>query len=129
MKHFVFAIALLFLLCENNSLEAVDTSSGLIGVWQLNATKISPGGPVAEWTIVENGQIYQFGTDGAYSLTNVENNDSGFFKLEDAILTLTSNQDDITAQQFYVSKADGNLILGFVGCIEECSFRYKKIER
>lgn len=119
---FLFLVLLLFS-CEGDSIFDDD----LVGTWQLEATRISPGGAVTEWTSVENGEIYEFYSDGSYEKRIPEVTFIGTYVFEEnEILRLQSDteSDEIS---FYTSIIGNRMILGFIGCIEECSYRYKRL--
>ncbi len=104
-------------------------SSKLLGVWQLEATKISPGGAV-DWSEVNSKNQYTFKADGSFSYLNADNNafnTSGSFSIEDDELELKYSRDgkEITGA-YYLLFNDGKLILEFKGCIEECKERYRR---
>ncbi|WP_411032094.1 lipocalin family protein [Spongiimicrobium sp. 3-5] len=105
-------------------------ASDLIGNWQLEATKISPGG-IVDWTLVEDGGIYSFEANGTFSYTNSKNpehNRLGTYTLDENELSFTYTRDGQQITGVYNRVfTDGKLILQFIGCIEECSERYKRV--
>ena len=124
MRKLVYTFFVLLCSCGNGDLVFFET--GLLGKWQLEATKISPGSPVREWTPVSNGEVYLFSSDNTFRRTNSSDDQSGTFAFDEEILTLRPNG-NASMQRYYVNFEGNKLILGFVGCIEECSYRYRRI--
>ncbi|MGB5819594.1 MAG: lipocalin family protein [Saonia sp.] len=130
-------IFLVFIGCNNTNnkdilgRETPLAANGIIGKWQLEATKISPGGPVLDWTLVSDGSIYTFEGDGTFSFIDANNTDvnrSGTFKVEENELFLNFVRDGQNRDAtYYMNFRDGKIILQFIGCIEECSERYRRI--
>ncbi|NKI32759.1 hypothetical protein [Croceivirga thetidis] len=112
----------------NSCTEDGDTllTDGVNGKWQLEATKISPGSLVLEWTEIENGEVYWFSSEGTYQKIKGEITDSGQFNYNGQFLTLDSEAIG-NEVRFYVSFEGEKMILAFFGCIEECSYRYRRI--
>lgn len=128
----IFALFTIFLFsCDRNNDRASIVNEGIIGKWQLEATKISPGGGVIDWETVSKGEVYEFSEDGSFKLSNSKScaeNITGTYAVKADKLSLTYTCGTIAQQpNFFMSFADNKLILGFIGCIEECSYRYKPI--
>jgi hypothetical protein len=121
---YVFLFFILFSLgCSDDELTATELSGvNLIGKWQLEATKISPGGPV-DWSNVDNGTILEFKPNSFLEQSNSENNGTGIYRVEENKISITFSG----TNNFTGLIKDGKIIIGFVGCIEECSFRYRRI--
>ena len=134
MRYFLPFLTLLFIGCSNNKQESNTplplSASGILGEWQLEATRISPGSPV-DWTDVSNGPRYIFESDRSFdfiSSDNVSVSKSGSYEVEENLLTLRySTQGENVARVYYMNFEDGKLVLQFVGCIESCSERYRRI--
>lgn len=128
-------LLLLFISCNDSKdkpeKEVPIRGSELLGKWQLEATKISPGGPV-EWTSVNNGGIYVFEPDGTFTFNDpgdTEFNRSGTYSVEEDELSLSYLRKGENADAVYhMALAGGKLTLQFIGCIEECSERYKPVD-
>lgn len=131
-----YLVPLLFLLCIgcSNNKQGPDSevplsASGILGQWQLEATRISPGG-IVDWTEVSNGPRYTFGSDGSFNFVSTDGtagSKSGSYGVEDNLLTLRyGDQGQNVARVYYLNFEDGKLVLQFVGCIESCSERYRR---
>lgn len=119
----------LFLGCTSDHDDTVD--HGIVGKWQLEATKISPGS-IVDWSSVTNGEIYDFDSDGFFELSGSKQCNvpvGGTFTILKNRLSLqyncNSQHRDLNYNWWF---EDGKLILGFVGCIEECSYRFKRLD-
>lgn len=126
MKNILLSIIVFFILSSCNEDGNLFVNNGVNGKWQLEATKLSPGSLVLEWTQVEDGEVYWFSSEGVYQNIDGAVTDEGDFLYNGEILTLSSN-DGSNEIRFYVSFEDEKMILAFVGCIEECSYRYRRI--
>lgn len=130
MKNIVPFLFLFFFGCSDDDLKSNEIDHEIIGKWQLDATKISPGG-IVDWTLVENGQIYDFRADGTFDLSKWEGCKSmvsGTFAVSEERLYLKFSCSTEVNEPIYLISFDKNkLILGFVGCIEECSYRFKRL--
>lgn len=120
--------------CEtNNELPSSQiplTGINVTGNWELIETKISPGGEV-DWSPAEDSDMYIFAADGIYqyrSSTVPEADQNGTYTIEDGILRLRyDNNDGAMVESGYFLNLDGDeMILGYIGCIEECSYKYKR---
>lgn len=131
MKYLTYAFVLFFFGCgkDDETLPVIDNK--LYGKWQLEATKISPGGIVEDWTMVSNGTIIEFRSNGSYSDTSKVCGGivNGIYSVKEGILSLryVCNGNSMEAN-FRMNFSDDRLILANVGCIEECSYRYRKLE-
>lgn len=104
------------------------TENTIVGVWQLEATRISPGGEAVHSNIT-NGPIYRFNGDGTYTLSdpkNMNNTQSGTYVIENDKLILHNTEDEDTFIQFLSRFSEGKLLLNFAGCIEECTYIYTR---
>ncbi|MEK6155524.1 lipocalin family protein [Flavobacteriaceae bacterium 3-367] len=134
MRYFLPLFLLLFIGCSNNKQEHNAplplSASGLLGEWQLEATRISPGSPV-DWTEVSDGSRYTFESDRSFDFVSSDDaslGKSGSYEVEENLLTLRySVQGENVARVYYMNFEDGKLVLQFVGCIESCSERYRRI--
>ncbi len=123
MKYSCLFLILFSLSCSESELRTVELSGvNIIGKWQLEATKISPGGPV-DWSNVTDGSIFEFKPNGFVEVSNSENEQIGIYKIEEDGISIRFSE----TNNYRGSLQEGKLILGFIGCIEECSFRYKRI--
>lgn len=130
MKYILPILFLLFSGCSEDKDLIYQIDDEIIGKWQLEATKISPGG-IVDWSDVTNGEIYDFKSDGTLELSKLEGCKSpvaGTFTIVEDMLFLTySCNSQMFEPTYFFRFEDGKLILGFIGCIEECSYRYKSI--
>ena len=123
MKYAYLFLILLGLSCSDDEITVTELSGvNIIGKWQLEATKISPGGPV-DWSSVEDGAILEFKPTGFLERSNSNDNATGIYEIEENRISITF----LGTNEYIGSIRDGKLIIGFIGCIEECSFRYKRI--
>ncbi|AKA33873.1 hypothetical protein [Flagellimonas lutaonensis] len=127
MRIVILLLSVSFLACEeDNSSEMPIGNSKIIGQWELEATRISPGDIVKEWTLVEDGEIYHFKSDGSFSRKNSSNDVSGNYGFDDDNQILTILPQENNQLRFNVQLKGDKMILGFIGCIEECSYRYRR---
>ncbi len=130
MKYLPTIIFVLFLGCTDDDLSSNQVDHDIIGKWQLEATKISPGG-IVDWSIVTDGDIYEFKTDGTITLSKwdaCKGPISGTFALyEDKLFLRFLCNSQLNEPKYNIWFENDNLILGFIGCIEECSYRFKPI--
>jgi hypothetical protein len=131
MKYVLPLLLLLFLACNADKdvvVEGIDHQ--IIGKWELEATKISPGG-IVDWTNVTKGPIFEFKSDSTFELSKSELCPKavlGTFHISEDILHLEYFCDSNSSNtDYYYWFEDGKLILGLMGCIEECSYRYKPV--
>ena len=124
MNRYFFLFAFVCLVGCTDSFDPV-IESDILGSWQLEATKISPGNVVENWTMVENGEILVLNQDGSFEIQGRDGTSSGTYTYEVELLTLTS---DANTSNFFVGFENDKMVLGFIGCIEECSYRYKRID-
>lgn len=134
-RYFLLLMLLGFSSCDKESKEESIPlrSSEIVGSWQLSETYISPGGQTS-WQAVENGDIYYFVMDGAFSQINVlEVNPfrSGTFSYANELLVLSFTfAGEEKSQTYLVEMADSTMTLTPAGpaiCIEPCLYRFKKI--
>jgi hypothetical protein len=130
MKYIPTIIFVLFFGCTDDDLVKYQPDHEIIGKWQLEATKISPGG-IVDWSEVKNGEIYEFNADGTFLLSRWEDCKApitGTFAIEEELLSIEISCSSTLYQPSYkIRFEDSKLILGFIGCIEECSYRYRPI--
>ena len=129
MKYLLLICMGMALGCSNEKSDdslPIDNSK-LEGVWELEATKISPGGPV-EWTDATRKTYYAFNADATFTYEVTENSDynkSGTYELSESVLHLNfSFEGQEYNDQYYIQLQNGKLILQFSRCIEECKERY-----
>ncbi len=131
MKYIPTILIVLFLGCTDDDLNSNQTDHVIIGNWQLEATKISPGG-IVDWSDVTNGEIYEFKTDGTIVLSKwdaCKGPISGTFDIdEDKLFLKFSCDETLYEPSYYIWFEEDKLILGFMGCIEECSYRFRSIK-
>ncbi len=117
--------------CVDNDLSDNDVGYAIVGKWQLEATKISPGG-IVDWVSVEDGETYVFRQDGTFGLSKWEGCKSpveGTFTVTEEMLKLFFPCNSEPYEPVYtVSFEENKLILGFLGCIEGCLYRYKRMD-
>jgi len=128
---YILPILLLFVLgCTDDDLNDKLADHDIIGEWQLEATKISPGG-IVDWSNVTNGEIYKFKSDGTLVLSRWDNCKApinGAFAIdEDKLFLRFSCASTLHEPSYFIWFEESKLILGFVGCIEECSYRFRSI--
>tara|TARA_R110002049_G_scaffold293156_4_gene478024 strand:+ start:4829 stop:5233 length:405 start_codon:yes stop_codon:yes gene_type:complete len=128
-------LAILVIVCligcdsENTDANVPKEIEKLVGVWQLEATKISPGSIVLNWTPVKDGGVISFKSDYSFTQSGVANCNISLIRgsytiLENKItLNATCNGAGYTPS-FYITHKDSKIILNYDGCIEECSYRY-----
>jgi hypothetical protein len=130
MKYIPTIFFVLFLGCVDDDLSDNQIHPDILGKWQLEATKISPGGMV-DWSYVTEGEEYEFKANGTMILSTWETCKgpiNGFFRLEEDQLFLTFRCDETLYEPGYLIWFEGDrLILGSMGCIEECSYRFRPI--
>jgi hypothetical protein len=130
MKYVFPFLFLLLFGCADDDLIDKEINHDIIGMWQLEATKISPGG-IVDWTLLDNGEVYGFSKDGTFELSKWEGCKSpvlGTFAVTEERLYLRFSCNSELIEPIYRISFDGNkLILGFIGCIEECSYRFKPL--
>lgn len=131
MKPLIYLFILLFLSCGKDDDTLPPITNGLIGKWQLEATKISPGDIVENWTPVENGSIFEFKANGSYTHNEKACGGivNGIYSIDEGALTLRYQcENNAIETKYNMNYSEGRLILSNVGCIEECSYRYRKLE-
>ena len=130
MKYILPILFLLFSGCSEDEDLIHRIDHEIIGKWQLEATKISPGG-IVDWSDVSNGEIYDFKPDGTLELSKLEECKAPvagtFTVFEDQLFITYSCNSQLYEPSYHFRLEDGKLILGFIGCIEECSYRYKPV--
>jgi len=131
MKYMPTILFVLFLGCADDDLSNNQVDHDIVGQWQLEATKISPGG-IVDWSNVTNGEIYEFKTEGTIVLSKwdaCKGPISGTFAVyEDKLFLRFSCDSTLHEPSYNIWFEEGKLILGFVGCIEECSYRFRAIK-
>lgn len=130
MKYIPTIFFVLFLGCIDDDLNDNQIHNNILGKWQLEATKISPGG-IVDWSYVTDGEQYEFKIDGTIVLSKWEGCKgpiNGTFTLDgDQLLLKFSCDETLYEPGYLIWFEDDKLILGFVGCIEECSYRFSPI--
>jgi len=131
MKYIAVLLIVLVFSCDNSVNAFNSLAGGIVGQWQLEATKVSPGGTV-DWSLASQRNIYTFKSDGTFTFKNIKNDyydTSGTYFVEDNELFLNYARDrkEVNAV-FYMQFKRSKLILEFIGCIEECKARYKRIK-
>ena len=137
MKRVVFFVSLMyFISCNSESESAFGAtplgSNAIVGQWKLEATKISPGGPV-EWSDAIYKDVYKFDLSGTFrfiSDQDAQYNKTGSYAVDGNELTLTydTSTDGIKKSVFYFSIDDSKLLLDYIGCIEECRLRFVRLK-
>ncbi|MBD1261075.1 hypothetical protein HZY62_10785 [Maribacter polysiphoniae] len=131
MKYFFPFLFLLILGCADDDLKGGEIDHEIIGQWQLEATKISPGG-IVDWTRVDDGAIYDFQGDGSLELSKWDGCKApvnGTFAIAEEKLYLRFFCNSELYEPVYrILVEEKKLILGFIGCIEECSYRFKRVD-
>jgi hypothetical protein len=131
MKYLTCVFVLFFLSCGKDEDTLPVIANELLGKWQLEATKISPGDIVENWTTVTNGDIYEFKLNGSYTHNEKACGGivNGIYSTKDSIISLRYHcENNAIETNLNMKFSAGNLILSNVGCIEECSYKYRKME-
>ena len=131
MKYLTYVFVLFILSCGKDEDTLPLITNELLGKWQLEATKISPGDIVENWTMVTNGAIFEFKANGSYTHNEKACGGivNGIFSTNAQILTLRYHCENNSIEtNFNMNFSEGDLILSNVGCIEECSYKYRKME-
>ena len=131
MKYMPTILFVLFLGCADDDLNSNQIGHDIVGQWQLEAKKISPGG-IVDWSDVTNGEIYEFKTDGTIVLSKSDACKGpiiGTFAIdEDKLFLKFSCDETLYEPSYFIGFEEDKLILGYVGCIEECSYRFRVIK-
>jgi hypothetical protein len=131
MKYILSVLFVFVLGCSDDDLNSKQIDHDIIGKWQMEATKISPGG-IVDWSEVTNGEIYELKTDGTLLLSKWDSCKgpiSGTFAIdEDKLFLKFSCDSTLYEPNYFIWFEEEKLILGFVGCIEECSYRFRSIK-
>ena len=131
MRYLFPFLFVMLLGCTDDDLIGDDVVHDIIGKWQLEATKISPGG-IVDWTFVDDGVVYEFSKDGTLQLSKWEGCKApvnGTFAIgEERLYLRFLCNSELYEPVYLISFEESKLILGFLGCIEECSYRFKKID-
>ncbi|MCM4154473.1 hypothetical protein DHD80_00455 [Gramella sp. AN32] len=118
------------------ALQVVDfTSSNLAGSWKLTETSISSGGE-ANWETISNGASFTFQADGTFTTNSIQDCTGENFLLEDDLLILhydceLSQNEEITEKTVafnMISFYNRQMILSLPGCIEDCLYKYSRID-
>ncbi|MCK0190412.1 hypothetical protein [Arenibacter sp. F20364] len=131
MKQLTYLFILLLIGCGKDEDTLPLITNELLGIWQLEATKISPGDIVENWTAVTNGPMFEFKANGSYTHNEKACGGivNGIYSTSDSLLTMRYHcKNDAIETNFNMSFSEGKLILSNVGCIEECSYKYRKME-
>jgi len=131
MKYLTYVFILFIFSCGKDEDTLPLITNELLGKWQLESTKISPGDIVENWTTVANGAIFEFKANESYTHNEKACGGivNGIFSTNDQILTLRYHcENNAIETSFNMNFAEGRLILSNVGCIEECSYKYRKME-
>lgn len=131
MKYLRYVFVLFFFSCGKDDDTLPLITNELLGKWQLEATKISPGDIVENWTLVPNGPIFEFKANGSYTHNEKACGGivNGIYSTSGSVLTLRYQCENNAIETiFNMELTEGRLILSNVGCIEECSYKYRRIE-
>jgi len=131
MKHLTYVFILFLFSCGKDEDTLPKITNELLGKWQLEATKISPGDIVENWTTVSNGPMFEFKDNGSYTHNEKAcgGTVNGIYSTGNSVLTLRYHCDNHAIEtNFNMNLSEDQLILSNVGCIEECSYKYRKME-
>lgn len=130
MRYLYIIVLVLLNSCDEGNKNGVFVAlngSNILGVWQLEATKISPGGHV-DWSDFSDHVEYTFNSDGTFFYEYAENpeqNKSGSYNFSDEKLLLSYlSEDQQISVSFHMQITNGKLLLQNIRCIEECRERY-----
>lgn len=131
MKNIPTILFVLFLGCTDDDLINHQNDHDIIGKWQLEATKISLGG-IVDWSNVTDGEIYDFKADGTLILSKWDAckgpiNGTFLFEGDKLFLRFLCNS-QLYEPSYNIWFEEDKLILGFIGCIEECSYRFRPLD-
>ena len=115
---------ILVLLVSGCSKDSTDITS-IIGKWQLFEQTISTGGP-AMTESVQNGAIYDFKQNNAYTYESRDTDAQGTWEVSEEILMLNQSAPDIQSFTLFYTLENGVLTLS-PPCIEACSSKYRRI--
>ncbi|MDT0642896.1 lipocalin family protein [Zunongwangia sp. F363] len=111
---------------EEEEITVLDVNvQNITGTWELTESYVSPGGET-EWRPVKNGNIYTFFDNGKFSSSGRQNCSEGEFTLEDNILQLDCEEEHLSWRVDTLGSRV--MILGGIGCIEACLYKYKRID-
>jgi hypothetical protein len=121
---------------DNNNDAGIEGEKSIIGSWKLVEAYISSGGP-QYWVTIENGEVYNFFSNGIFSSNRYSECTSGNFSTEFNKLILnydcngfTTGFENSEGAITYEITLESNYFLltpTSVTCIEGCSYKYKKI--
>jgi hypothetical protein len=124
-------LVLLILFLSSCSEEEKLTSSALVGKWQLVEQKVGIG-PPGEWTNVKDGAIYEFKTDGTFSISDHPLCTMGTYEVQPESLVLKNDCQEYTTEWIFSVKMNGSYFLISptypTMCTEGCLYKYKKVE-
>ncbi|NJB72110.1 hypothetical protein GGR42_002601 [Saonia flava] len=140
MRYLSLFIFLLWVSCEKENGQVIDneielSKTNLLGKWKLEATRVSPGYPV-DWSMVENGNEFIFLMDGSYTEYDSKKPSGisgGIYSIEDqefygtVLLLKYEYLDQQHENRYTVELSSKKMIMSGVGCIEGCSYSYKRI--
>ncbi len=133
MRYFFAFLFVCCLSCSSNEAEEEFipvSASNIVGSWDLKATKISPGNEV-DWSPNEQLDNYTFSLDGTFTRESEFLEDgtiAGTYTITDNQIAFTyiSKTGDPANPRYFYKLSSSELILSYIGCIEECSLRYRK---
>ncbi len=131
-------ISILFIIVVSGckSTNKANTSSAIVGTWQLVEAYQSIGGP-ATWSAVEDGYTYTFSANGDFTSNRFSECTKGKYSVKSNELTLNFGCDGFTKG---IEKPEGVLIEKimvesdyvfikptYIICTEGCNYKFKKI--
>lgn len=124
----------LFISCDREEIAIKNTS--IIGTWRLIKARISDGGLDTKWRLVKSGDQYTFNADSTFTSTQFSECSKGHFTTNGNILALdfdcenfhTGLENSEGKQTRYFRIENNALYLNPTNCIEECTYKFKKIK-
>jgi len=124
----------LFISCDRDENSIKNTS--IIGTWRLTQAKISDGGLDTKWKSVKNGEQYTFNADSTFTSTQFSECSTGHFTTDGNIIELDYDCDNFNTGlensegklTRYFRVENNTLFLNPSNCIEECTYKLKKIK-
>lgn len=107
------------------------TSTSLVGKWQLVQQKVGIG-PPGEWVDISGGQIYEFKTDGTFTISEHHLCTTGEYEMKNDSLVLKNDcLEDSTERIFSIEMHSSHFTISPIYpamCTEGCFYRYEKRE-
>lgn len=129
-----FILLMMFLLttgsCTKQETET-NEQKVLYGTWKLIEVLISNGGP-ATWTTPNESYEHTFERNGNFISTWKTNCSTGNYSISTELLTFKYDCIELNyTHKFEFNSDKTELILTptYINCIEECLYKYKKIEK